>query len=114
MGTLNYGSRVTLDVDDRTLTHLQIVIIGKLRRSEGFTFSWRASGSGDGERSTLWMHAGVDLHFTFGPGSPQTINRSWLELLSAAANSNAGLYLLPEPTAPSSAPAALAAARSGR
>jgi hypothetical protein len=97
MGTLNYGSRVTLDVDDRSLTHLQIVIIGKLRRGEGFAFSWRTGGSAGDERSTVWMHAGVDLQFVFTGGTPSIINRSWLGLLNQAANSNGGLQLLPEP-----------------
>jgi hypothetical protein len=97
MGTLQYGARVSLNVDDRTLAHLQSVIIAKLRRSETFAFSWRSpQASGEG-RSTLWMHAGADLHFEYFGSRPPTINRAWLAQLTAAANSNAGLHLLPEP-----------------
>ena len=42
MGKLVYGASVTeIDIDDRTLAHLEIVIIAKLRRDEKFVLSWQ-------------------------------------------------------------------------
>jgi hypothetical protein len=40
VGTLFYGAdRHAIDVDDRALAHLQLAIVTKLRRHEGFAFS---------------------------------------------------------------------------
>ncbi len=50
MGTLIYGhGDLTVDFDDRTLAHLQVVIGTKLRRRESFLLSWSDDGQ-DGER----------------------------------------------------------------
>ena len=61
MGKLFYDGSVEIDFEDRVLTHLQIVITAKLRRSESFLFSWRDDPSmGDG-RSAIWLHSAVGL-----------------------------------------------------
>jgi hypothetical protein len=41
MGRLTYDSHFSVDFDDRTLAHLQLVIVAKLRRNEAFFLSWR-------------------------------------------------------------------------
>jgi hypothetical protein len=41
MGKLAYDRSLTIDFDDRTLAHLQIVIGMKMRRGESFYFSWK-------------------------------------------------------------------------
>ena len=42
MGLIFYGnSPDPIEVDDRTLAHLKVVIALKLRRNESFTLSWR-------------------------------------------------------------------------
>jgi hypothetical protein len=41
MGKLIYNVNTSTEIDDRALAHLQIVIIGKLRRQESFAFSWK-------------------------------------------------------------------------
>jgi hypothetical protein len=49
MGKLVYAGTTEIGFEDRVLAHLQIVIGLKLRRKEGFFFSWRddqASGTG--------------------------------------------------------------------
>lgn len=98
MGQLIYdGEVLDLRVDDRALTHLQIVIVNMLRRDHRFVFSWKDDVlHGDG-RSSIWLHPNVSLRFTFGGSRVPAINRSWLEDLYAAATSGSGLVLTPEP-----------------
>lgn len=99
MGQLIYsGQPLDLHVDDRALTHLQIVIVNMLRRDHSFVFSWKDDAlHGDG-RSSIWLHPGVGLHFKFAGSRTPAINRSWLEALYASASSGAGLVLTAEPT----------------
>ena len=98
MGHLIYaGEQLDLTVDDRALTHLQIVIVNLLRREHRFVFSWKDDVlRGDG-RSAIWLHPNVSLHFKFSGSRVPSINRSWLEELYAAATSGSGLVLTPEP-----------------
>ncbi|PPG99373.1 hypothetical protein C5C33_17935, partial [Rathayibacter sp. AY1H3] len=69
MGKLLYGaSGVEIEFDDRTLTHVQIVIANKLRRRESFFFSWRDDPAvGDG-RSSIWLDPSVPLYFKYFGG----------------------------------------------
>ena len=62
MGKILYGdSGVEIIFDDRAMAHLQLVIGAKLRRGEGFFFSWKDDPSvGDG-RSSVWLDAGIPL-----------------------------------------------------
>ena len=100
MGKLTYDSTVVVDFDDRLLAHLQVVITTKLRRGESFAFSWHDEAAvGDG-RTTIWLHPALPLVFKFFGGKQPSINRHWVELLLQAANSSAGLHIVPEPTDP--------------
>ncbi|WP_414171415.1 ATP-dependent DNA ligase [Clavibacter tessellarius] len=55
MGQLIYDATTRTTIDDRALAHLQIVMLGKLRRKESFAFSWKyPAAEGDG-RSTVWI-----------------------------------------------------------
>ncbi len=97
MGQLIYGAVGTIvEIDDRALAHLKVVIITKLRRNESFAFSWDeelASGSG---RSTIWLHPSVGIQFKFYGTRQPSMNKLWLEELMNSANSSGGLHLLPE------------------
>ena len=92
MAALVYDGRV-IHFDDRTLTHLQIVIVQKLNRNERLLLSWRDSpGTGDG-RTAVWISPDIPLLFKFdGPRIPE-IDRSWLEKLAETANSSTGLIV---------------------
>lgn len=97
MGTLTYDVDHKLDIDDRTLAHLQIVIGTKLRRGESFNFTWVkdvASGSG---RTTIWLDPAISLTYDFLGSKQAVMNRAWIEALMHAANSTAGLMIVPEP-----------------
>ncbi|WP_382309475.1 ATP-dependent DNA ligase [Herbiconiux sp. UC225_62] len=97
MGTLTYDSTLTVDFDDRTLAHLQLVIGAKLRRSEAFFFSWKDDpANGDG-RSSIWIRPEIPISFKFYGSRQPAINRSWVDQLMLTANSPNGLQLVPEP-----------------
>lgn len=98
MGTLIYGTTgLTIDLEDRVLAHLQIVIVAKLRRNEGFLFTWRDSHDSGSARSSVWMHASVPLQFLYDDAETPEINRSWLDVLSMSSHSAAGLRVVAEP-----------------
>jgi len=98
VGKLVYGNGdLQIDIDDRTLAHLQIVIVAKLRRNEAFLLNWTNSPAvGDG-RSSIWLQQAIPLYFTFAATESHQINRQWLELLTVSASSPGGLRLVEEP-----------------
>jgi hypothetical protein len=102
MGRFTYGPEpVTLVVDDRTLWHLKIVILDKLRRNESLTFTWtNAAGTGS-QLDCVWLHAAIPLHFAFDDSAEIPLNWVWIESLVRSANSPTGLRILPEMPAPS-------------
>ena len=98
MGRLIYNSsQRELEIDDRTLAHLRVAILNKLRRSESFA-STREHGLENGSgRTTLWLHESIPLQFVFSGNRHPKLNRAWIEALLLQANSTAGLLLVPEP-----------------
>ncbi|MCU1404683.1 MAG: uncharacterized protein JWQ43_986 [Glaciihabitans sp.] len=97
MGTLLYGAGTTIDFDDRTLAHLQLVIGAKMRRSEAFFFSWKEDSTSGSGRGSLWLDSSIPLFFNFRSSAPARINRGWIEALTLSANSPQGLFLTEEP-----------------
>lgn len=94
MGQLLYGSPPeSFDVDDRTLAHLEIVVLAKLRRHEALSLALPAPTGG---RTTVWLSPASTLLFRYDAGG-HDINRAWLEELMDAANTAAGLRIVPEP-----------------
>jgi len=99
VGKFIYGTMATsVDIEDRTLAHLRIAVMTKLRRKESFMFE-AEMGEGIGRRS-FWMHESVPLQFHFAGSRPPRINPAWVEALIIAAGTPAGLTILPEPPAP--------------
>ena len=100
MGSLTYGSSLSVEFDDRLLGHLQIVMGAKLRRNEAFYFSWKDDQRvGDG-RTTIWVHPTIPLVFKFYGSRMPSVNREWLTVLEQSANSVSGLHILEEPSPP--------------
>ncbi|MFE7843765.1 ATP-dependent DNA ligase [Microbacterium sp. NPDC057407] len=96
MGRFIYDTAANaVDIDDRTLAHLRIVIMNKLRRAEPFMFDVEV-GDGSGRRS-FWIHPSVPLQFHFFGSRVPRINRLWIEELMLAASGPGGLAILPEP-----------------
>ncbi|KJL36701.1 hypothetical protein RR49_01452 [Microbacterium ginsengisoli] len=85
----------SVEIEDRTLAHLRIVVMNKLRRAEPFMFDVEM-GHGSGRRS-FWVHPSVPLQFHFFGSRQPRINRAWVEDLMAAASGPNGLTITPEP-----------------
>jgi hypothetical protein len=98
VGKFTYNSTVVVEIDDRVLAHLQIVIGAKLRRNESFYFSWRDDASSGDGRSVIWLNPAISLVYKFHGGRQPSINRDWIEELMVTANSSAGLRIIAEPS----------------
>jgi hypothetical protein len=100
MGTLAIGSNGTLiDIDDRTLGHLRVVILAKLRRGESFAFNWDHAEVDEMAAATTWMQPTMEVEFSFDTEEPVVINKRWADRLMHSANSVKGLEIIPEATA---------------
>lgn len=97
MGKFIYEGGPKVEIEDRALTHIQLVMTAKLRRGEPFSFSWRDDASIGGGRTTVWIHSGSSLVFKYFGSRPPSINRAWVEALAYTANAPSGMYLAPEP-----------------
>ena len=97
MGKLTYENSIKVDIDDRALAHLQLVMSTKLRRRESFHFSWKEDPSLGGGRVSVWVHPAANLVFKYYGARPAHINHAWVQALAYTANSPTGLYLVPEP-----------------
>lgn len=97
MGSLYYGdSAEPINIDDRALAHLKIVVATKLRRNESFTLSWRHPDPDAEGRSTIWLHPSIPLRFVFDSTDAPEISRQWVEDLANSANSTGGVTLIDE------------------
>jgi hypothetical protein len=95
MGTITYDGTV-VEFDDRTLMHLQIVIVHRFRTGQPLLMSWLDPQLiGDG-RSSLWLTPTAPLHFKFSGSRPAVIDHPWLDLLTKSAESGAGLVVCDE------------------
>jgi len=97
MGRFIYDGSTKVEVEDRALRHLQLVMTAKLRRGEPFPYTWKEDASIGGGRITVWLHAGSSLVFKYVGSRQPEVNRAWVDALAYTANSPGGLYLVPEP-----------------
>lgn len=95
MGTLVYDDDRRAEFDDRTLAHLQVIVVNKLRRRENFAFTW----SDDLRTVTIWISPNTPLEFIYQDNRRPRLNRGWLEELALMASSVGGLVVVPEPPA---------------
>ena len=92
MGTMTHGN-VSVEFEDRMLSHLQIVIVQRFRRGEPMVMSWLDSlAVGDG-RSSIWMTPTLPVYFKFAGSRVPEIDRDWLQQLSDSAGSSTGLIV---------------------
>lgn len=94
MGRLIYEGAVTMNVEDRTLAHLQSVIGAKLRRGEAFHLSWK---HGAEQCTSVWVHPRCSLIYAYAGVEKEHLNLAWVDALANAANSSGGLYVVAEP-----------------
>lgn len=96
MGKLLYGTtQREIEIEDRLLAHLKIVILTKLRRGECFAFSWENDSSEGSGRGTIWLSPHIQLEFEFYGGRQPRINRTWLQALTSTAE-RGELHIVPE------------------
>ena len=92
MGTMQHGN-ISVEFEDRLLSHLQIVIVQRFRRNESLVVSWLdALSVGDG-RSSMWMTPSLPVYFKFAGSRVPTIDEAWLRRLSESASSSTGLLV---------------------
>jgi hypothetical protein len=93
MGRLYYGNMPEpIEMPDRILAHLKVVISTKLRRSESFPLTWHR-GDDDAERSTIWLHCSIPMRFDVSSEACASLDRAYLNELAKAANSSGGLVV---------------------
>ena len=95
MGTLFYAGEA-IPMEDRTLAHLKVAIVTKLRRGESFTLSWKHADDAVGGRTTIWMHETIPLRFEFLDPEPPELHREWIEEILRSANTTGGIQLTQE------------------
>lgn len=93
MGRLYYGESKSFAFEDRLLTHLRTVILGKFNLQESLVFTW---SEGDRQQS-IWLHPAAMVHFEFDAETTPEINPAWVEQLLTLANSPGGLRITEEP-----------------
>jgi hypothetical protein len=96
VGTLYYDD-AEFELDDRILTHLQIVISTKLRRGEDFFLSWQVPVERGSGRNALWIDNGVPIRFFYSGSRNVAVNREWVEAMIMSAGRASGLVLSDEP-----------------
>ncbi|UNK71538.1 hypothetical protein [Microbacterium sp. H1-D42] len=97
MGWLYYGDNSEpIDIDDRALAHLKVVIATKLRRNESFTLSWQHPADHPTGRSTIWLHPSIPLRFVFVDPERPELSAEWITSMANSASSTGGITLLPE------------------
>lgn len=94
---LYYGDDAEpIQIEDRALAHLKVVIATKLRRNESFTLSWRHPEGETSGRSTIWLHPSIPLRFVFQTADAPELSRKWIEDLAQSASSSGGITLVDE------------------
>lgn len=101
MGSLYYGASEPIQIEDRALAHLKVVVATKLRRNESFTLTWRHPDGQSEGRSTVWLHPSIPLRFVFDEAEAPELSRRWIEDLAHSANSSGGITLVDELLEPS-------------
>ena len=105
MGVLYYGHPDSpIEIEDRALAHLKVVMTTKLRRGESFTVSWVHPEEDPGGRSTIWIHPAIALRFVFDSAEPAQLSTTWLEELARSAHSTGGIVLVGEQSDGASSP----------
>ncbi|ROQ30998.1 hypothetical protein EDF46_3510 [Frondihabitans sp. PhB188] len=94
MGTLRYGGHA-IPMNDRTLLHVQIIVGAKLRHGESTFLSWRPK-TGETRRSSIWVSPGIPMAFLFDGSHLGSVNRAWLEAMSASGSTGVDLQIMEE------------------
>lgn len=94
MGKLYYGlSTEAIEMPDRILAHLKVLVTTKLRRSESFALSWDQLIGDRVQRTSIWLQPSIPLRFEVDAESSRCLDRNYLQDLAQAAQSSAGIII---------------------
>ena len=94
MAFLHYGSDpVPIEIDDRTMAHLKLVVTTKLRRNESFTLTCTHPHESGERRTALWIQPSIPLRFEYMYAESDPLDKDLLRELAEAANTNAGIVI---------------------
>ena len=96
MGKLIYGVGREYEFDDRTLSHVKIALVTKLRRHESFLLNWEIPVEQGGGRMSLWISREIPLAFVFNGSRPPALNERWMEALLQTSQRTGGMVIMPE------------------
>ncbi|WP_426624679.1 hypothetical protein ACPPVW_00840 [Leifsonia sp. McL0607] len=99
MGKLIYGNSREYEFDDRTLSHVKIALVTKLRRHESFLLNWEIPVEQGGGRMSLWISREIPLSFVFSGSRPPTLNERWMEALLHTSQRTGGMVIMTEDAA---------------
>ncbi len=94
------GADNPIQIEDRALAHLKVVIATKLRRNESFTLSWEHPAGSPPGRTTIWLHPSIPLRFIFDEPETPTLRADWIKAMAESANTTGGVTLVPESILP--------------
>lgn len=101
MGRFIYGDTAheSYSIDDRTLAHLEFAISAQLRLGGAFALTMDGEHIPAGRgRHVLWLHPAIPMQFSYLSDRRRiSINPRWVAAMTAAAGSEQGLRIVPEP-----------------
>jgi hypothetical protein len=98
MGFLHYGqSDFSINIEDRTLAHVKVVILTLLRDGHSVAFTFAHPMSDGSGRETIWITPTSELRFQFLGSRPPHLNRAWIADMLRAASGQSGLHVTEEP-----------------
>jgi len=101
MGKLVYGNGQEYEFDDRTLSHVKIALVTKLRRHESFLLNWQIPPEQGGGRMSIWVSREVPMAFVFSGSRPPKLNDRWMEALLHSSQRTGGMVVMREDEAES-------------
>jgi hypothetical protein len=96
VGYLIYASGAEYEIEDRTLAHIKIAVVVKLRLQESFLINWTVAPEEGSGRVSLWLSPAVPLQFRFSGSRPPELNAVWLEALALSSHGTRGMVVMPE------------------
>lgn len=97
MARLIYGvQKETYEFDERTISHVKIAIVTKLRRHESFLLNWDVPVEQGSGRISIWISRELPLAFEFTSRTSPPLNPQWMEALLLSSLRTGGMVVMPE------------------
>jgi hypothetical protein len=94
MGRLRYDSHSDpIEIEDRELAHLKVVMGTKLRRQESFMMTWHPADGSPHGTCTAWIHPAIPLQFLFDSPKTPRVDTRHVATLMESVNATGDLVL---------------------